>query len=272
MRRLRSLLAFLFRSALRPIARVGGDIMGLVPALIAGAGVFLIVAGLFYYLQPATAGATASPTPTASALSFASFPTLSMAPSASGSGGPTAVATRIRIRSIVPPIDLPIEAPPPHEEFVLCGVAEYMTVDPNPPMAYPGQPRATFLYAHARVNMFLPLLDAVRKNDIASLMGLWVEVYTSDDQVHVYQITEVLPHVSDSSMIDRASSAKHDELWLQTSEGVYGTPGRMYVVAEPIGVLAASPADAHPVANGVVCPGNSTPICKQADGGGCRHA
>jgi hypothetical protein len=273
MPRLGSLLANLYRSALRPLGRLGRDIVGLVPALIAGAGVFLIVAGLFYYLQPSTAGATVSPTPSPISLSLASFPAgLSMAPSTSGSGGSTAVATRIRIRSIVPPIDLPIAAPPPHEEFVLCNVAEYMTVDPNPPMAFPGQPRATFLYAHARATMFLPLLDAVRTATIASLMGLWVEVYTSDNLVHVYQITEVLPHVSDSSMIDRASAAKHDELWLQTSEGLFGTPNRLYVVAEPIGVLAASSADAHPQANGMVCPGNSTPICKQANGGGCRLA
>src|SRR5674476_212942 len=97
MRRLRSLMANLYRSALRPLGRVGRDIVGLVPALIAGAGVFLIVAGLFYYLQPSTAGATESPTPSPPTLSLASFPAgLSMAPSASGSGGPTAVATRIR--------------------------------------------------------------------------------------------------------------------------------------------------------------------------------
>ncbi|HEX7491003.1 MAG TPA: hypothetical protein VF337_04810 [Candidatus Limnocylindrales bacterium] len=273
MQRVRSLLGTLHRAALRPLGRIGGDLLGLVPALIAGAGVFLIVAGLFYYLQPVSAAPGASPSASPTAMTLATFPgRVSLAPDASSSSGPAAIATRIRIRAIVPPIDLAVVAPPPNEEFVLCNVAEYMTIDPTKPLAYPGMERATFLYAHARANMFLPLLDAVRSDKVASLMGLWVEVYTADNQDHVYQITEVIPHISDSSMIDRASSATSDQLWLQTSEGAYGTPGRMYVVAQPIGVLAASPADSHPAANGIVCPGNSTPVCKSKDGGGCRPA
>jgi hypothetical protein len=271
MKRLRRLLAFLYRAALRPVGRVGRDLVGLVPALIAGAGVFLIVAGLFYYLQPASTNAAASPTPSPTAFSMASFPAgYTMAPATSSNGGTAAIATRVRIRSIVPPIDLPIVAPPANEEFVLCNVAEYMTMDPANPMAYPGLSRATFLYAHARASMFLPLLTAVRNDAIASLMGLWVEVYTSDDVVHVYQISEVIPHITDSSMIDRAAAAKKDELWLQTSEGGYGTPGRLYLVAQPIGTLAANHADAHPVANPVICPGKSTPVCQSPNGGGCR--
>jgi hypothetical protein len=271
MRRLRSLLGLLNRAALRPLGRLGGDLLGLVPALIAGAGVFLVVAGLFYYLQPTSAGLGASPTPSPTAISLATLTgRVSLAPSAGGSGGPAAVATRIRIRSIVPPIDLPVVTPPPNEEFVLCNAAEYMTIDPTKPLAYPGLPRATFLYAHARTGMFFPLLDAVRKNNIASLMGLWIEVYTADNQDHVYQVTEVVPHITDSSQIERASAAKTDQLWLQTSEGAYGTPGRMYVVAQPIGVLAASPADAHPTGTGNICP--DAPICKHAGDGACRPA
>jgi hypothetical protein len=271
MRRLRSLSGILHHAALRPLGRLGGDLLGLVPALIAGAGVFLVVAGLFYYLQPASANSNASPSPSPTALAISTFPgRISLAPSAGGSGGPAAIATRIRIRSIVPPIDLPVVTPPPNEEFVLCNAAEYMVIDPTKPLAYPGLARATFLYAHARATMFLPLLDAVRKNNIASLMGLWVEVYTADNQDHVYQVTEVIPHITDSSQIDRASGAKADQLWLQTSEGAFGTPGRMYVVAQPIGVLAASPADAHPTGTGNVCP--DAPICKHVGDGACRPA
>jgi hypothetical protein len=271
MQRLRSLIGFLHRAALRPLGRIGGDLLGLVPALIAGAGVFLIVAGLFYYLQPASAAPNASPSASRTAMAMATFPgRVSFAPDASGSGGPAAIATRVRIRAIVPPIDLPVVTPPPNEEFVLCNAAEYMAIDPAKPLAYPGLPRATFLYAHARTGMFFPLLDAVRKNNVASLVGLWIEVYTADNQDHVYQITEVIPHISDSSMIDRASSATSDQVWLQTSEGAFGTPGRMYVVAQPIGVLAASPADAHPTGTGSVCP--DAPICKHAGDGACRPA
>jgi hypothetical protein len=270
MRRLRSLLGILYRAALRPLGRLGGDLLGLIPALIAGAGVFLVVAGLFYYLQPASAAPDASPSPSPTTIALATFPgRVSLAPSASGSGV-AAIATRVRIRAIVPPIDLPVVTPPPNEEFVLCNAAEYMVIDPAKPLAYPGLPRATFLYAHARAGMFFPLLQAVRKNNIPSLMGLWIEVYTADNQDHVYQITQVIPHITDSSMIDQASSATTDQLWLQTSEGAYGTPGRMYVVAQPIGVLAATQADAHPTGTGNICP--DAPICKHAGDGACRPA
>src|ERR1035437_8127253 len=48
------------RPIIRPIARLSGDLLGLVPALLAGAGVFLLVAGLFYYLQPVAAESSAT--------------------------------------------------------------------------------------------------------------------------------------------------------------------------------------------------------------------
>jgi hypothetical protein len=44
----------------------------------------------------------------------------------------------------------------------------------------------------------------------------------------------------------------------------------MYVVAQPIGVLAASQADAHPTGKGSVCP--DAPICKHVGDGACRPA
>jgi hypothetical protein len=43
----------------------------------------------------------------------------------------------------------------------------------------------------------------------------------------------------------------------------------MQVVADPVGVLAASPADAHPTGHGNVCP--DAPKCKTANGGGCKR-
>ena len=269
MRRLRSLLSRLRRSVLRPIGRVAGELVGLVPALIAGAGVFLVVAGLFYYLQPvAAANSVPSPTPTLASVAPYSLPPLaSTAPSASASSV-AAIATRIRIRGTVPPVDLPVITSPPHEEFPLCDAAEYYTVNGRA-LAYPGLPQATYIYAHARDGMFGPLWNLDKAHQLPTLIGLWVEVYTNDDQDHVYQITQVYPgvSVSDPAWIERPASAKSDQLWMQTSEGPYETSTKLQVVAEPVGVVAASATDAHPSGKGSVCP--KAPVCKLANGTGC---
>jgi hypothetical protein len=102
------------------------------------------------------------------------------------------------------------------------------------------------------------------------MIGMWVEVYTADNQRHIYQISKVVRHVPDaSSAFDGAIGATTDQLWLQTSEGTIHDPFKMQVVADPVGVLAASPADAHPTGRGNVCP--DAPKCKTANGGGCKR-
>jgi hypothetical protein len=243
------------------------DLLGILPALLAGAGVFLVVAGLFYYLQPASAdSATASATSTMSVAPYSLPPRLSAAPSASA-GANAAIATRIRIPALG--IDEPVVAAPPNEEFPLCNAAEYAVLDK--PMAYPGLPQATYIYSHARKGgMFLPLLTQSKINNGAAMIGMWVEVYTADNQRHVYQISQVVRHVPDSSSaFDGAIAAKTDQLWLQTSEGTIHDPLKMQVVAQPVGVLAASSADAHPTGQGNICP--DAPKCKSPNGGGCRR-
>ena len=270
MRRIRSFAESLNRLALRPMARVTGDILGLVPALLAGAGVFLVVAGLFYYLQPASAATYATPTSTPGATgSIAPYslpPIVSAQPSGSGKVQ-AAVATRIQVPAL--DIDLPIIQGPLNEEFPLCDTAEYLSLN-NTAYAYPGLPQATYLYAHARTNMFLPLLTTSEVNDGASMIGMWAEVYTDDDQRHIYEITQVRRHVSGSASLDEPLAAKTDELWLQTSEGPYESSTKLQVVAQPIGVLAATQADAHPPQTGNVCP--KAPVCKVAGDSGCTPA
>ena len=268
MRRLRSFLRFTYGRILRPIGRATGDLIGLVPALLAGAGVFLVVAGLFYYLQPAAAdSADAAPTlPAQSAAPYTLPPLASLSPSA-GTSVSAAIATRVTIPALG--IDLPVVAPPANEEFPLCNAAEYAIIDK--PMAFPGLPQATYIYAHARTGgMFLPLLNEAKVNNGAAMIGMWVEVYTDDNQDHVYQISKVVRHVPDaSSAFDAAIAATTDQLWLQTSEGTIHDPLKMQVVADPVGVLAASPADAHPTGRGNVCP--DAPKCKTANGVGCKR-
>jgi len=255
------------RPIIRPIARLSGDLLGLVPALLAGAGVFLIVAGLFYYLQPVAAEPYASSSASPSGpIAVYSLPPLK-SPGPSGSAKiQAAIATRIEVPALG--IDLPIVTSPPNEQFPLCNVAEYLSLDKV--FAYPGLPQTTYLYAHAQKGMFLPLLTASKTDGGAAMIGMWAEVYTDDNQRHIYEITQVIRGLSASaSSLDRPLSATTDQLWLQTSEGPLESSTKLQVVAQPIGVLAASQADAHPPGKGNVCP--AAPKCKTSTASGCRR-
>jgi hypothetical protein len=253
----------------RPLSRLVRALATLVPTLLVGAGVFAVAAGLFNYLGTASALQTATSTPGASASAGASS-VASLAPSASlaASGSVTltgAVATRITVPALG--IDLPVVHSPAREEFPLCNAAEYMSIGAD--YAYPGLPRVTYLYAHARTGMFGPLLTQSQVNDGQAMVGMWVEVYTDDNQRHVYEIAEVLRHVpADSSALTRPFNAGVDQLWLQTSEDKYSWSTKLQVVANPVGVVASTQADAHPAGKGSVCP--DAPVCTTAGDGGCR--
>jgi len=87
--------------------------------------------------------------------------------------------------------------------------------------------------------MFLPLLETSAKKQ----RGMIVEVWTSDDQRFLYEIVEVR---RDQRTLDAPLAATTEQLWLQTSEGPRGTPGKTQVIAEPLSVTSADHADAHP--------------------------
>jgi hypothetical protein len=98
--------------------------------------------------------------------------------------------------------------------------------------------------------MFLPLLDQSKINNGKGMLGMLVQVYTSDNRFFLYEISEVRRH--QTSLAD-AVAAKDQELWLQTSEGPRGTPGKLQVIAMPISSGTADPADANPTPHPVVC-------------------
>jgi len=164
-------------------------------------------------------------------------------PTASPTAPVDRVATRVRIVALG--IDLPVVAPPPADVYPLCNVAMYLDG-----LGQPGLGRATYLYAHARTGMFLPLLDASLVQNGKSLLGIVVEVWTSDNQRFLYDITEVRRR--QTSLAD-AINATTEQLWLQTSEGPKGTVPKLQIVAEPLSQEAADPADAHPTPKPVVC-------------------
>ncbi|MER3418827.1 MAG: hypothetical protein C4343_07015 [Chloroflexota bacterium] len=154
------------------------------------------------------------------------------------------MATRVVIPALK--IDLPVVKPPGGSDtFPLCNVAMYIQE-----LSQPGNPGATYLYAHARVGMFLPLLDESKRNNGARMIGMLVEVYTSDDQLFLYEITEVRRH---QTSLAAAFAVRDEELWLQTSEGPRGTIEKLQVIAHPIGSMPADHAQAHPTPKPLVC-------------------
>jgi hypothetical protein len=146
-------------------------------------------------------------------------------------------------------IDLPIVRPASDAQYPLCDVAMFIQ-----DLGQPGFGRATYLYAHARIGMFLPILDASKVNNGASMLGMIVEVYTSDDQLYLYEISEVRRHQLD---LDAAVAATTEQVWLQTSEGPRVPAGQVgpktQVVARFLSTGPADHAAAHPVAKPVVC-------------------
>jgi hypothetical protein len=213
---------------------------------------------------------TLAPTPVASASAASSAsPGLSASPGSTGSASPSppartsptpppspspvAVATRIVIES--EGIDLPIvsrDLPVPNQgpdRYPPCDVAVYHTA-----FQQPGQDGSTYIYAHARDGMFLPLLTAAERRDGASLIGDLVQVYTDDNREYVYEITLVKRHAVDFSLAEDVPPGV-SQLVLQTSEGPAGTLPKLQILAEPIDVLIASQADAHPKARPRACYG-----------------
>jgi len=152
------------------------------------------------------------------------------------------VATRVAVPSLG--IDLPIVLQRGNA-FPWCNVAMYL-----PGLSQPGEAGVSFLYAHARTGMFLPLLTASLVNNGARMLGMKVYVWTSDDHLYTYQVTRVRRH---QYTLPDLWSITSQQVWLQTSEGPYGTFNKLMVVARRIAVTTAAHAVAHPKAQPAVC-------------------
>ena len=221
----------------------------LIPALLSALGVTLLAAGLMTYTEPVPPGGapTSSPPPSPTAVAVATpsplitLPPLGTATPAPPTAVPTPpadrVATRVRIKAL--DIDLPVIKGP--NGYPPCNVAMYLKE-----LSQPGFGKATYLYAHAREGMFLPLLTTKGRAQRGSV----VEVWTSDDVLFTYEIVEVRRA---QTSLDDPLSATSEELWLQTSEGPKGTVGKTQVIAMPLGSEPADPADAHPRPRPVDC-------------------
>jgi sortase family protein len=218
----------------------------LLPSLLTAAGVTLVVAGLLSYTAPADAGPSPSPTPvfqpTAEATPVAPSGTPETSPSPAFPAD--RVATRVQIPALR--IDLPIIRQP--DPYPSCNVAMY-----HEAFGPPGDPRGTYIYAHARKGMFLAMLDASKKNNGASMKRDIVYLYTSDDMLFLYEVTEVRRHVPATFNLIKLYDEGTGLLWLQTSEGPNHTYPKLMLKAM---LLSSGPSDhaaANPKPNPVDC-------------------
>ena len=150
-------------------------------------------------------------------------------------------ATRVSVPSIG--IDLPVIRGP--SGYPLCRVAMYL-----PSVAQPREPGITFIYAHARRGMFLPLLTRWKIDRGASLIGRTVKVWTSDSYVSYYRITRVR---KTKYPMTGVFSLTRERLWLQTSTGPNYTYAKLIVEASRYKTVKSTYAAAHPTARPVRC-------------------
>jgi hypothetical protein len=152
-----------------------------------------------------------------------------------------AQATRVVVSGLG--IDLPVIRGPSGYPF--CRVAMYSVS-----LAQPREPGISFIYAHARTGMFLPLLTRWRINRGASLIGRTVMVWTSDSYVSYYRINKV--RVTANAMAG-VSVLTSERLWLQTSTGPNTTYPKLIVEASRYRTIRTTYAASHPTAHPVRC-------------------
>jgi hypothetical protein len=232
------------RSAARPwrrlLARAG-------PAVVTATGITLVVSGLATF--DATAGSLLVPTPRPAATpapqgSPTPLPTIPFA-----TPMPTQVATGTASRVVIPAMGIDLPVVRENRGFPWCNVALYKRE-----LSQPGRPGTTYISAHARVETFLRLLELSQVRDGAPMLGMLVQVYTSDGGLFLYEIDAVRRHV-----VYRGFAAlppgrgEVQDLILQTSEGDRYTQPKVQVHARFLYSQRIDPAEANPVPRPVVC-------------------
>jgi hypothetical protein len=150
-------------------------------------------------------------------------------------------ATRVSVSGLG--IDLPVIRGP--SGYPPCRVGMYLAS-----VAQPREPGVTFIYAHARTGMFLPLLTSWRNNRGASLIGRTIKVWTSDNRVSYYRVTRVR---TATNAMTGATSLTRERLWLQTSTGPNRTYAKLIVEAARYATYRTTYSAAHPPAHPISC-------------------
>lgn len=224
----------------------------LVPLLLAVAGAALIIVGQLNLDQRGIGGSSLPPIPeptrTPVATPLASASGAEATASASASASPTPDPRWVAVQLQIPTIGLNIKVhkattaaqcgfPPEYDAWILCEGLE------------PGRGGNSYIFAHARTGMFLPLWNVQ--------LGAEVKVLMSDGAVLRYVVTEVHPNVSCPDTREPpmpagreplalkyaepgcaqgvfwTSPTDHERLTLQTSQGFNRNWGEFIVVADP---------------------------------------
>jgi hypothetical protein len=216
----------------------------LAPAVVVAFGILLLADGLLSYTRATEPQPEVLAVPT-----YAPLPSLGDVSLASGAGLPTfypdRVVTRVAIARLGIDIPVVLQSGEYGDAYPLCDVAMYL-----PYMGQPGWGRATYIYAHAQPKMFGPMEVQSRINDGAAMIGMIVQVWTSDDWLFLYRIVEVRRHTRD---VNDAVNATTEQLWLQTSETPRGVLTKLQVVADFVSAEPADPVAAHPQAHPRIC-------------------
>ena len=149
-------------------------------------------------------------------------------------------ATRVSVPSIG--IDIPVIRGT--SSYPLCRVAMYLAS-----VAQPREPGITFVYAHARRGMFLPLLTRWKIDRGASLIGKTVKVWTSNSYVSYYRIIRVRK----TNSLTGIFSLTNERLWLQTSTGPNYTYAKLVVEAARYKTVKTTYSASHPTPHPVRC-------------------
>ena len=235
-------------AVLRLVSRLLSQlVVRLGPAVITASGVTLLVAGLLAY--DATAGSVLLPTPMPTPTPFVA-PTATPLPTIpSGTPGPTALPTGTASRLVIPAMRIDLPVIKGNTGFPYCNVAMYTGA-----LSQPGRPGTTYIYAHARAETFLRILSLSQVRNGAPMVGMLVEVYTSDGRLYLYEIDAVKRHVTtDGFVAYPAVAGEPMDLILQTSEGNRFTEPKLQVHARYLYSQDVDPAGANPVAHPVIC-------------------
>lgn len=224
----------------------GNALVRLGPALTTALGIALVVGGLLTY--DAAAGSlilpTPAPTPTAVVeTSPTPLPTVGLR-----TPGPTAPPTGTASRIVIPAMRIDLPVIEGNEGFPYCDVAMYEVS-----LGQPGRPGTTYIYAHARVETFLRLLTLSEVRDGAPMIGMLVEVYTTQGRLSLYEIDAVKRHVVRNGFVAHpAIEGQPQDLILQTSESFFGA-AKLQVHARYLYSQDVDPAEANPPAHPVIC-------------------